>query len=121
MAPPFLSPLPQAKQREDEQNHDDQADKINQTIHGALPKLPLSPVATRKKTFFGEESSGGPHGGTGPPSKDQSSQDRPAGHSRAGGWGQTLGTSDPVDSVRVSKSEMPRYKNRDQPSRARKK
>ena len=36
MAQPFLSPLPQAKQREDEQNHDDQADEINQTIHGAL-------------------------------------------------------------------------------------
>jgi hypothetical protein len=49
MAQPFLSPLPQAKRREDEQNHDNQADEINQTIHGALPKLPLSPVATRKR------------------------------------------------------------------------
>jgi hypothetical protein len=48
MAEPFLSPLPQAKQREDEQNHDDQADKINQTIHGALPKLPLSPCDPKK-------------------------------------------------------------------------
>jgi hypothetical protein len=33
--------LPQAKQREDEQNHNDQADEINQTMHVALPKLPL--------------------------------------------------------------------------------
>jgi hypothetical protein len=38
MTQPFL---PQAKQREDEQNHDDQADEINQTMHVALPKLPL--------------------------------------------------------------------------------
>jgi hypothetical protein len=29
--------LPQAKQREDEQNHNDQADEINQTMHVALP------------------------------------------------------------------------------------
>jgi hypothetical protein len=48
MAQPFLSPLPQAKRREDEQNHDNQADEINQTIHGALPKLPLSPRGNPK-------------------------------------------------------------------------
>jgi hypothetical protein len=28
--------LPQAKQREDEQNHNDQADEINQSMHGPL-------------------------------------------------------------------------------------
>jgi len=59
-------PLPQAKRREDEQNHDDQADKINQTIHGALPKLPLSPWQPENETPFKKESSGAV-----PPSKDQ--------------------------------------------------
>jgi hypothetical protein len=64
MAQPFLSALPQTKEREDEQNHDDQADEVNQTIHGGLPKLPL-PWQPENKITLGEESSGGPHGHTG--------------------------------------------------------
>jgi hypothetical protein len=43
--------LPQAKQREDEQNHNDQADEINQTMHVALPKLPLPWQAESKITL----------------------------------------------------------------------
>jgi hypothetical protein len=50
--------LPQAKQREDEQNHNDQADEIDQTMHVALPKLPL-PWQAESKITLGKESSGG--------------------------------------------------------------
>jgi hypothetical protein len=58
MTQPFLS---QAKQREDEQDHDDQADEIDQTMHVALPKLPL-PWQPESKLTWRKQSSGGAHG-----------------------------------------------------------
>jgi hypothetical protein len=59
----LLRVITQAQERQDEQNHDDQADEINQSIHAPL----LNSVELEHKTAPKEESSGrqssGPFGG----------------------------------------------------------